>query len=54
MTLGQVCVDGDIVDVKYRFIDEDTIECTDLVTGCIFFTHYKSIVDQSYRKLKTC
>lgn len=42
---GKVEVNDDIVDVFYKFVDEDTILCYSTYNKCkIFYTHYKSLI----------
>jgi len=43
MREGSVSVDGIRIAVYYRFIDEDTISCTDMAGG-EFITSYKSLL----------
>jgi hypothetical protein len=43
MFYGTVEVDNKLIDVQYKFISEDEIECINSL-GFKFTTHYKSLV----------
>lgn len=45
MNKGKVEVDGKVIEVKYYFVNENTISCT-TKSGRVFETHYKSLISE--------